>query len=46
MTAKFRAERELNRGLDALGVSAVEIHAAYGLGHDPPRTAGSWRQDD
>lgn len=46
VTAEFRAERELNRGLDALGVSAVEIHAAYGLGHDPSRTPGSWRHDD
>jgi hypothetical protein len=34
VTAEFRADRELNRGLDALGVSAVEVHAGYGLGHD------------
>ncbi|WP_025619305.1 hypothetical protein [Salinispora cortesiana] len=46
VTAEFRAERELNQGLDALGVSAVEIHAAYGLGHDPSRTPGSWWQGD
>ncbi|ROP28285.1 hypothetical protein EDD30_1026 [Couchioplanes caeruleus] len=44
VTAEFRADRELNRGLDALGVSAVEIHAGYGLGHDPSRTPGTWRQ--
>jgi hypothetical protein len=44
VTAEFRADRELNRGLDALGVSAVEIHAGYGLGHDPSRTPGSWRR--
>ncbi|MEU8296233.1 hypothetical protein AB0C04_02950 [Micromonospora sp. NPDC048909] len=43
VTAEFRADRELNRGLDALGVSAVEIHAGYGLGHDSSRTPGSWR---
>ena len=43
VTAEFRAERELNRGLDALGVSAVEIHAGYGVGHDLSRTPGSWR---
>lgn len=41
VTAEFKAYRELNRGLDALGVSAVEIHAGYGLGHDPSRTPGS-----
>ncbi|HLL68773.1 MAG TPA: hypothetical protein VK453_24110 [Micromonosporaceae bacterium] len=45
VTAEFRAERELNRGLDKLGVSAVEIHAGYGLGHDRSRTPGSWRRD-
>ncbi|XVV17713.1 hypothetical protein ACQP2X_28685 [Actinoplanes sp. CA-131856] len=38
VTAGFKANREPNRGLEALGVSAVEIHAAYGLGHDPSRT--------
>ncbi|MEU8283955.1 hypothetical protein AB0C01_06405 [Micromonospora sp. NPDC048905] len=44
VTAEFQAHRELNRGLDALGVSAVEIHAGYGLGHDPSRTPDSrWR---
>ncbi len=46
VTAEFRAERELNRGLDALGISAVEIHAGYGLGHDPSRTPGNWQQGD
>ncbi|MEU1396045.1 hypothetical protein ABZ403_08260 [Micromonospora zamorensis] len=41
VTAEFQAHRKLNRGLDALGVSAVEIHAGYGLGHDPSRTPDS-----
>ncbi|SNY64719.1 hypothetical protein [Paractinoplanes atraurantiacus] len=41
VTADFKANRALNRGLDALGVTALEIHAAYGLGHDPSRTPGS-----
>ncbi|WFE36208.1 hypothetical protein [Micromonospora sp. WMMD975] len=41
VTAEFKAHRALNRGLDALGVSAVEIHAGYGVGHDPSRTPGS-----
>ncbi|MFF5084026.1 hypothetical protein ACFY36_43825 [Actinoplanes sp. NPDC000266] len=38
VTAEFKANRDLNRGLDALGVNALEIHAAYGLGRDPSRT--------
>ncbi|XVU21624.1 hypothetical protein ACQPZJ_30680 [Actinoplanes sp. CA-054009] len=38
VTAGFKSNREPNRGLDVLGVNALEIHAAYGLGHDPSRT--------
>ncbi|MEU8819017.1 hypothetical protein [Actinoplanes sp. NPDC048796] len=40
VTAEFSAGRAVNRGLDALGVTALEIHAAYGLGHNPSRTPG------